>query len=235
MDPSLIELTTVPGLLPPRQARSRKAVCDLVEAALRMLATHDFDSLSVVDLCAEAGLTTGAFYKRFPGKELFVEYLQRLVVAEVRAGIDTGLAAQRWGGLALRDFLGRTVGGTVRWYRRYEGFVRASLRYAESHPESWSPMRETGARYAATVEPIVLRIVARPGAPALRDAIRFAVQMMLGTLNSMVLIDPGPFRLRDDRTIGMLTEAVATLVEAAGAGAAPAAASPGGARRRMRG
>ena len=81
----------------------------------------------------------------------------------------------------------------------------------------------------------MLRIVARPGAPALRDAIRFAVQMMLGTLNSMVLIDPGPFQLRDDRTIGMLTEAVATLVEAAGAGAAPAAQSPGGARRGMRG
>jgi len=235
VDPALIETVSVPGLLPPRQARSRKAVSDLVEAALRMLATHDFETLSVAELCAEAGLTTGAFYKRFPSKELFVEYLQRLVVAEVRAGIDTGLAAQRWGGLALRDFLGRTVGGTVRWYRRYEGFVRASLRYAESHPESWSPMRETGARYAATVEPIVLRIVARPGAPALRDAIRFAVQMMLGTLNSMVLIDPGPFRLRDDRTIGMLTEAVATLVEAAGAGAAPAAQSPGGARRGMRG
>ena len=218
MDPSLIELTTVPGLLPPRQARSRKAVCDLVEAALRMLATHDFDSLSVVDLCAEAGLTTGAFYKRFPGKELFVEYLQRLVVAEVRRGIDTSLSVQRWGGLPLRGFLGRTVGGTVRWYRRHEGFVRASLRYADAHPESWSPMRETGARYAATIEPIVLHIVARPGSPGVADAIRFATQMMLGTLNSMVLIDPGPFRLRDDRTVGMLTEAVATLVEAAARG-----------------
>ncbi len=143
VDLDLIGTTAVPGLLPPRQARSRKVVAELVEAALRLLRTRDFASISVVEICAEAGVTSGAFYKRFPSKELFVEFLQRVVVDDLRRNVDATLTAERWGALPLRVFLRKSVGGTVRWFRQYEGFVRASLRLAQMRPETWSPMKET--------------------------------------------------------------------------------------------
>jgi len=43
---------------------------------------------------------------------------------------------------------------------------------------------------------------------------------MLGMLHSMVLIDPGPCRLHEDRTIEMLSRTMADVIEAA-AGAPP--------------
>ena len=138
VDLDLIGTTAVPGLLPPRQARSRKVVAELVEAALRLLRTRDFASISVVEICAEAGVTSGAFYKRFPSKELFVEFLQRVVVDDLRRNVDATLTAERWGALPLRVFLRKSVGGTVRWFRQYEGFVRASLRLAQMRPASRS-------------------------------------------------------------------------------------------------
>jgi AcrR family transcriptional regulator len=220
MEQDLIDSTVIPGVLPARQARSRQVVANLLTAALKLLGDRDFASLSLTDVCTEAGVTAGAFYKRFDSKELFIEFLQRLVVAEVRR--DMAASVQRSGldKLDLRSFLRRSVAATARWYQRYEGFTRASLRYAQLHPESWSPMRETGARYSKAIEPIVLAIVGHPGDRGVRDAVRFGVQVVLSTFNSMVLIDPGPYRLRDRKTVVMLADAMALLIEEAAANAA---------------
>lgn len=213
MDQTLIESTKLAGVLPARQQRSREVVSGLLEAALKLLADRDFAALSIADICAEAGVTAGAFYKRFDSKDLFIEFLQRLIVEEVRRNMATSLDPEKVVALGLRDFLQKSVNATARWYRQYEGFARASLRYAQTHPESWSPLRETGARYTAAIEPIIMRILDRPNDKAVRDAVRFCVQFMLGTFNTMVLIDPGPYRLRDAKSVAMLADAMALLIE----------------------
>lgn len=220
MDQALIESTTLPGVLPARQQRSREVVAKLLASALKLLADRDFATLSIADVCREAGVTAGAFYKRFDSKELFIEFLQRLVVEEVRRNMASSFSTAPIEGMDLRVFLHKSVDATARWYRQYEGFARASLRHAQLHPESWSPLRETGQRYTRAVEPVVLRIVGKPGDRAVRDAVRFGVQFTLGTFNSMVLIDPGPYRLREAKTVTMLAEAMTLLIESAAAGRA---------------
>lgn len=214
MDLAIIEATTLPGVLPGKQARSRKVVQDLVAAALELLADRDFTALSIADVCAQAGVTAGAFYKRFESKDLFVEYLQRLVVEETRRNIPTAAQVERLARLPLAVFLEKTVAATARWYWKYEGFARASLRWSQAHPRSWSPLRETGVRYAAAVEPVIARIVGRTrGGGELTDAIRFSIQQMIGTFNTMVLIDPGPYRLRNRRTLEMMVRSMTLMIE----------------------
>lgn len=213
MDLAIIEATKLPGVLPGKQARSRKVVQDLVTAAFELLSDRDFAALSIADVCAQAGVTAGAFYKRFESKDLFIEYLQRLVVEETRRNIAVGLQAGGLAQLPLPVFLEKTVTATARWYWKYEGFARASLRWSQAHPRSWSPLRETGARYAAAVEPVIACIVGKPRHAELSEAIRFSVQSMIGMFNTMVLLDPGPFKLRNRRTLDMMVRSITLMIE----------------------
>lgn len=53
----------------PKQARALKTEQDLLDALVRLLAQKSFADLTVSELAREAGLTTGAIYRRFANKE----------------------------------------------------------------------------------------------------------------------------------------------------------------------
>lgn len=212
MDQSIIESVTLEGVLPARQARSRQVVVNLLQAALKLLDTRDFLALSIADICEGAGVTAGAFYKRFNSKELFIEFLQRVVLEQTRHRMKP-IAIDKFGHLSLREFLMRSVRGTLQWYREHEGFTRASLKYAQVYPDSWSPLRETGLLYSRSITPVILEIVKQSESRKVLDAIQFSAQMMIGTCNNMVLVNPGPYTIHTDKTVDMMVQAMALLIE----------------------
>ncbi len=65
----------------------------IIEAAMRLYTAHGYFSTSMRDIAAEAGLSTGAIYHHFPGKEAIArESFQRTIqflVAELTAALDT--------------------------------------------------------------------------------------------------------------------------------------------------
>lgn len=219
MDTALIESLALPGMHPAKQERSRRLALSLIETALTMLHDCDFDGLSLVDLCARTGVTVGAFYSRFESKDAFLHAVQQAVVEDSRRGIEASLTLARRGGDDLPGFLDWLVHGAVVWARRHEGLVRASLRHAQTEPGSWSPMRELGALRVARTVPIIRHILDREGrggdARETEDAIRFAFQMLYGTLNNMILVNPGPFGLHDPQTPRLLSRALLLMVEQA--------------------
>lgn len=214
MDAALLDTLDLPGVFPARQERSRAVVLALVEAGLDLLRDRSFDALSIADLCAAAGVTTGSFYARFESKEAFLHAVQQLVVAESLRDMTARLRAERYAGMSLREFLGRLAANAVRWRRRHEGFIRASLRAAQADVGAWSPMRELGREQVERVLPIILGMLGPSAGPSAADAVRFAFQILFGTLNNMTLVDPGPFGIHDEATPRMLAEAMARLIEA---------------------
>ncbi|MEG2119805.1 MAG: TetR/AcrR family transcriptional regulator [Pseudoflavonifractor sp.] len=56
-----------------RQAQSRQTEQAILQSALVLARERDFDSVSVRDICAHAGITTGAFYHHFPSKEALLQ------------------------------------------------------------------------------------------------------------------------------------------------------------------
>ncbi len=59
--------------LAPRQDRSVKTQQALLDALDRLLQTCSFEELTVAQIAAEAGLTTGAIYRRFKDKRALLE------------------------------------------------------------------------------------------------------------------------------------------------------------------
>ena len=66
---------------PPRQARSKRTEEALLRALDSLLAIKSFDEMSVAEIAREAGLTTGAVYRRFENK-------RAMLIAAVGRGIE---------------------------------------------------------------------------------------------------------------------------------------------------
>ncbi len=73
------------------QTRSEETRAHILEAALRRFANHGYSAASVDEICAEAGVSKGAFYHHFPSKQaLFLELLNEWLDT-----IDAGFEAAR--------------------------------------------------------------------------------------------------------------------------------------------
>ncbi|GAB5487902.1 MAG: hypothetical protein Pars2KO_14720 [Parasphingorhabdus sp.] len=81
--------------IPPRQARSKKTEETLLIALDKLLSQKSFVELSVSEIANEAGLTTGAIYRRFESK-------RSLLISAVNRGIEQfeTLASINQGGYA---------------------------------------------------------------------------------------------------------------------------------------
>ena len=98
----------------------------------------------------------------------------------------------------LRVQPGETIRFMVNGCRNNRGVIRASLKHATTHPEQWLPHQKNG---QALIERVVLLVVPRlPGpADAAELRVRFAMQVVFGTLVNAVLNKPGPLELDDER------------------------------------
>lgn len=212
MTAGLIGDLDVEGLKPAHQKRSRELVSKLLAGGLELLNTHDFDTLSIEKLCAHTNVTVGSFYARFETKDAFVLTMQRLVVEQAREWSAQNYVIGRVPDDNLAHLLGWFVKGTVNWYRRHEGLVRASLRRASSDPTSWTPIRELGQMQLDQMLPLINGKLGTEPTPERDDAIRFAFQVMNGTLNNMIQINPGPFSVHHPNTSRLLARTMLKLI-----------------------
>ncbi|MEJ5224083.1 MAG: TetR/AcrR family transcriptional regulator [Anaerolineales bacterium] len=73
------------------QQRSEETRTRILEAALRRFANHGYSAASVDEICADAGVSKGAFYHHFRSKQhIFLELLNLWL-----DGIDAGLETAR--------------------------------------------------------------------------------------------------------------------------------------------
>jgi AcrR family transcriptional regulator len=113
------------GPRPPRQKRSEATLARILDATRALLATRDIDEVTVDDIAREAGVSVGALYTRFKGKdELLTHLLDAIQRAQVEHLTDV-LAAERWGGVDLAarlDWLVETLRASG---RAQPGLIRA--------------------------------------------------------------------------------------------------------------
>lgn len=191
------------GLLPELKAgvqqRSLRTAFSLLEAGARLLRERAFDALGVQEICAAAGATEGAFYGRFADKTAYFAVLQNFLSAVGRGpqtleAICTALAEM-----------------TLRRYRENLGIYRAALKH--SAEGSWEPFRQLGDRYRQALTALLSPLL--PEVPEADRAmhVRFAYQVMIGTLVHATLNDPGPLRLDDPRMVRELARMMTRYLE----------------------
>ncbi len=97
-------------LTPPQQARSKRTLQAILDAALGLLAEEGVQGATVQGIVARAGVSVGSFYARFSGKDDLLRYLELRLWEDARARWDRALEARSWDGLALEALVEGIVG-----------------------------------------------------------------------------------------------------------------------------
>src|SRR3954471_19856485 len=116
---------TIPRFRPPQQTRSQETLDRILDAAERVLEEKSFSEATLAEIVDRAGVTVGAFYRRFPDKDALLHHLDERFFAAMHAKADDLLDPARWQGASCQDILSEVARQAVDLYRERRGVLRS--------------------------------------------------------------------------------------------------------------
>jgi AcrR family transcriptional regulator len=178
--------------LPVKQDRAQKTRDRLLAAGFRLLRRKHFDELSVADIARAAGCAVGSFYLRFVDKD---QYFQ--AVAEMRRLNSLGQLEGWYQGVTRGSLVSRAVSRELEFVIEHPNFWRAALKRGTTDPTFWQEFRVLGRESVDRFLEVYATLERRKLGAQEEEHIRFAFQMMRGTLNNTLINQPGPLHLSD--------------------------------------
>jgi AcrR family transcriptional regulator len=113
------------GSRPPRQARSRRTLERLLAATIDVMKDEGLAGVTVPEVAARAGVSTGSIYRRFVDKDALIRaaFLRFLEASQIAS--RESLAPERFAALSLGRTLRGLCRGLVRQYRAYPKLLKA--------------------------------------------------------------------------------------------------------------
>lgn len=139
------------GVHAPLQARSRRTLERIVQAALRLFGRDGVEGTTVHAIVEEAGSSVGSFYARFDGKEELVRFLEARVWDDALARWSQGMESGQWDEASLDRVVEGVVGLLLRTERIDADQRRVLARDA--------PSATGAARFRTTVREDVRRLL----------------------------------------------------------------------------
>ena len=178
--------------LPVKQNRSQKTRDRLLAAGFKLLRRKDFDQLSVADIARAADCAVGSFYQRFFDKDQYFFALAELRREQSRAKLENW-----YDGVKLGSLVERAVEREFSFVLEHPDFWRAALRRATTDPDFWEEFRALGRKSVDRFIEVYGGLLGRSLKPEEQERIRFAFQMVRGTMNNTLINRPGPLSLED--------------------------------------
>lgn len=142
-------------LTPPQQARSRRTLERIEEAALELIGERGVEATTVQDIVRRARSSVGSFYARFPGKEDLLLHLDQRVWRRARERFDEALDEWEVEGLSLTGLLEPLVELVLRSVRE-ESRQRRTLDLRSSSDDRGAGMRAFHAYILSRIRPLLL-------------------------------------------------------------------------------
>src|SRR3954462_15588661 len=90
---------------PPQQLRSQETLDRILDAAEQVLAEKSFGEATLAEIMERAGVTVGAFYRRYPDKNALLRHLDERFFAEMLAKGNDLFDPERWPGATAHQIL----------------------------------------------------------------------------------------------------------------------------------
>ena len=175
----------------PIQQRAEETRTRILTAAQTCFSRSGFAAASVSDICAEAGVTKGAFYYHFTSKQnLFFELLKSWLMV-----VDYGLETARGQTDSVRDGLVQMAGATRIIFENSIGYLPLFLEFWQQSirdPEVWQQVKAPYRGYQQYFRRIVEAGVADGSLKVENPTV--AANALLGMAVGLILqglIDPG--------------------------------------------
>lgn len=196
------------GVRPPVRGRGHRSEQALLDAGRDLLKRRHFDALRLEDICAAANLTTGAFYRRFAAKEVFLASLHARAEHDMRAMLATLQPALRATGGDARKTVMAFAGPMLDWAREHRGVLRALLQRATQERGRWARFRDIAPVAVATLSPALHAALGMRRTAASERRLAIAYQIAAGAVINMIINDPGPLHLGDKRLAAELADSI---------------------------
>ncbi len=184
---------------PPQQARTRASLDRLLDAAEVLIGRKGFDAAGIAEMARQARCSVGGFYRRFRDKDGLLYALHERFCAEARATADAALDPERWQGASSAAILEAFTEFLVRVYRERHGVLRAFLQQGSANPRLRRRTELLFDHVSERLHALLRQRRVEVTHPAPQLAAAFGVHVVLGTLNHVILTQPGNLRMSDDR------------------------------------
>ncbi|HUO86160.1 MAG TPA: TetR/AcrR family transcriptional regulator [Thermoanaerobaculia bacterium] len=122
------------GLPRPTQARSRRTLERVIEAATRLLDEQTFEELTIAQVVERAGSSVGSFYARFGDKAGLLDTLDEIYAQELIATVEELIGEAAADPPAdLADAVRHLFRPLVDFHRERRGLIRALVLEARAH------------------------------------------------------------------------------------------------------
>src|SRR5690349_9431815 len=175
---------TIPRFRPPQQTRSQETLDRILDAAERVLEEKSFTEATLAEIMERAGVTVGAFYRRFPDKDALLHLLDERFFREMQERADELLDPEHWHGASVADIVKEFARTAVDVYRAKRGVARSVFLRARVDPVIQATGREVNAQYIERLRRLLLE-PARQGQvthPDPERAIALGFMMFFGAL-----------------------------------------------------
>jgi AcrR family transcriptional regulator len=147
---------TIPRFRPPQQTRSQETLDRILDAAERVLEEKSFTEATLAEIMERAGVTVGAFYRRFPDKDALLHLLDERFFREMHERADELLNPAHWQGASVAEILSEFARTAVAVYMARRGVARSVFLRARVDPVIQATGREVNARYIERLRALLL-------------------------------------------------------------------------------
>ena len=117
----------------PKQKRSEETLKKLSRALLELVEEKYFEHISIAEIAACAGVSVGAFYRRFKSKESALPTIYNSFQSGLREWLATN--EREWQQLPLENLVHSLVHKTFSFFGSRAGLVRTLHLNSRLHPE----------------------------------------------------------------------------------------------------
>jgi AcrR family transcriptional regulator len=177
----------------PVQLRSKKTFEAILAATEALLDSKSFAAISVAEIVARAGCSTGSFYARFDSKEALLPALYDRYDSAVPNLIDKIHAERSTRPVPMEQLLDEILSSVALGYTQQPNLMRAIILYARTEPDSISAdtraqRKELSAKITSLFEPFAEQI----RHPNLPEAVLTALFMAIAAMRDRLLFPDAP-------------------------------------------
>jgi AcrR family transcriptional regulator len=172
---------------PPQQHRSQETLDRILDAAEHVLAGKSFSEATLVEITDRAGVTVGAFYRRFPDKDALLHLMDERFFAELYARGDAMLDPERWLNASIAEVVREFTRGAVEIYRQRDGLLRSLFLRARIDPVLRESARQVNRHLIERLHEVLLPRAAGMSHPNPALAIELGYMVLVGSLRETIL------------------------------------------------
>ena len=172
---------------PPQQSRSQETLDRILDAAEQVLAEKAFGEATLAEIMERAGVTVGAFYRRYPDKNALLRHLDERFFGEMLARSEELLDPARWEQATARQVIEEMTRQAVEVYSARRGLLRSLFLRARTDTVLQQSALHVNEQFISKLRAVLMPLRAQIDHPDPERAIELGFMMMIGALRELVV------------------------------------------------